>query len=118
MFSADSRHVAYVVSDVGGKMLVVDGERVGKPSSAGTDFVAELTFAPNNRTVGYVGITGGSWYERGLTRRAKRRVYMTGNQGSITTRCAFRNYTSPLTAVTSFTRFINCRRARRTSRLS
>ena len=81
MFSADSRHVAYVVSEVGGKTLVVDGERVGKPSSAGTDFVSELTFAPNNRTVGYVGITGGSWYERGLTRRAKRRVYMDGHSG-------------------------------------
>jgi hypothetical protein len=81
VFSADSRHVAYVVSDGDGKMLVVDGERVGRASSAGTDFVTELRFGPDNRTVGYVGITGGSWYEQGLTRRAKRRVYVDGQSG-------------------------------------
>jgi len=82
VFSADSRHVAYVVSEGDGKMLVVDGERVGRAAPAGTDFVTELTFAPNNRTVGYVGVTGGSWYERGLTRRAKRRIYVDGQAGN------------------------------------
>ena len=82
VFSADSRHVAYVVSEGDGKMLVVDGERVGRAAPAGTDFVTELTFAPNNRTVGYVGVTGGSWYERGLTRRARRRIYVDGQAGS------------------------------------
>ena len=81
VFSADSRHVAYVVSDAGVKTLVVDGERVGGGSAPGTDFVSELTFAPDNRTVGYVGITGGSWYESGFTRRARRRVYVDGRSG-------------------------------------
>ena len=81
VFSADSRHVAYVVSDDDRKMLIVDGERVGPASSAGTDFVTALTFAPDNRTVGYVGVTGGNWHELGLTRRAKRRVYVDGQSG-------------------------------------
>jgi hypothetical protein len=82
VFSADSRHVAYVVSDGDVKMLVIDGERVGRESAVGTDFVSELTFAANNRTVGYIGITGGSWYERGLTLRARRRVYVDGQSGA------------------------------------
>ncbi len=78
VFSPDSQHLAFVVSEGGTKTLMVDGVKVGRGSESGTDFVSSITFAPRNQRVAYVGITGGSWYERGFTARAKRRVYVDG----------------------------------------
>jgi Tol biopolymer transport system component len=78
VFSPDGQHVALVASQAGTKTLVVDGAKVGRGVESGTDFIASITFAPDNRRVAYLGITGGSWYERGFTRRAKRRVYVDG----------------------------------------
>jgi hypothetical protein len=92
-FCDEGRHVGYVVSDAGGKFLVVDGERAGAALLSGADFVADLTFAPDGRRVGYVAITGSYWailpryvgtgfIPKSIGRTAKRRVYVDGQPGA------------------------------------
>lgn len=82
LFSPDGQHLAWVISDGGGVALVVDGTKVGAASADETDFVTGLFFAPDSRRVAYVGVNGGDWYERGFTRRARRRVYLDGVAGT------------------------------------
>jgi roadblock/LC7 domain-containing protein len=82
LFSLDSEHVALVVADAGTTSLVVDGVKVGPASSARLDFIDRMMFAPDNRRVAYVAVNGGDWYERGLTSRARRRVYVDGVAGT------------------------------------
>jgi Tol biopolymer transport system component len=82
VFSPDNRHIAFAITDKGATALVIDGANVGRGPSGGTDFITELTFAPDNQRVAYIGVTGGSMYEEGLTARARRRVYVDGVAGT------------------------------------
>ena len=82
VFSPDNRHVAVAISVTGAKALVIDGDNVGRGPASGVDFITELTFAPDNRRVAYIGVAGGSFYEEGLTGRARRRVYVDGVGGA------------------------------------
>ena len=50
VFSPDGKRVVYVVGDSEGKRVVVDGNRVGRPSSA----IHSLRFSPDGRRVAYV----------------------------------------------------------------
>jgi hypothetical protein len=81
VFSPDNRHIAFAISIKDAKALVIDGNNVGRGPTAGTDFITELTFAPDNRRVAYIGVVGGSLHEQGLTSRARRRVYVDGVAG-------------------------------------
>jgi hypothetical protein len=81
VFSPDNRHVAVAISENETKALVVDGANVGRGPSGGTDFITDLTFAPDNQRVAYIGTTGGSMWEQGQTARARRRVYVDGVAG-------------------------------------
>lgn len=81
VFSPDSQHVAVVIGDAGATSLVVDGTKVGRPSTGELDFVAGLLFSPDSRRVAYVSVKGGDWYARGYTVRARRRVYVDGVAG-------------------------------------
>ena len=82
VFSPDNRHIAIAITDNEAKTLVIDGANVGRGPTGGTDFITELTFAPDNQRLAYVGITGGSLYEQGYTGRARRRVYVDGVAGT------------------------------------
>ena len=81
VFSPDSKHVAIAISEAGATTFVVDGAKVAQGPVAGTDFISELTFAPDNQRLAYIGVTGGNMYEQGLTVRARRRVYVDGVAG-------------------------------------
>jgi hypothetical protein len=81
VFSSDGRRIAIVVLKEGAITLLVDGASVGPSATGGTDFIADMFFSPDNRRIAYIGVAGGSWYEAGLTRRAKRRVYVDGVAG-------------------------------------
>ena len=91
-FCNEGRHVAYVASEAGGaRFLIVDGERVGGALLQGADFVSSLTFAPDGKRVGCIGIAGSFWAGsgprslggggKGVGRSAKRRVYVDGQPG-------------------------------------
>jgi hypothetical protein len=82
VFSPDSRHIAFGIADKEVRALVIDGANVGRGPAGGTDFITELTFAPDNHRVAYIGITGGGMYEQGFTGRARRRVYVDGVAGT------------------------------------
>ncbi len=82
VFSPDNRHVAFAIAVTGAQTLVIDGDTVGRGPASGTDFITGLTFAPDNRRVAYIGVAGGSFYEEGLTGRARRRVYVDGVAGA------------------------------------
>jgi hypothetical protein len=81
VFSPDSQHVAVVISEGDAKILVVDSVKTAGSTASGTDFILDLAFAPNNRRGAYIGVDGGSMYEQGFTRRARRRVYVDGIPG-------------------------------------
>jgi Tol biopolymer transport system component len=82
VFSPDNRRTAIIASEEGACWLVVDGRRTGPPLSRELDFFSDLTFAPALERVAYVGVRGGSLYDQGYTRRAKRRVYVDGVAGA------------------------------------
>lgn len=82
VFSEDSRHVAYAVSEGDVRTLVIDGERVSSGCAPGTDVVDEITFGPDNRRMGYVGVIGGKFFESGASQRARRRLYVDGQGGT------------------------------------
>ena len=82
VFSPDSRHLAFAVVDAGGLALVVDGKTIGRGPLAGTDFIRDLTFAPDNTRLAYIGVTGGNLWDQGMTARARRRVYVDGIAGA------------------------------------
>lgn len=81
VFSSDNRHIAFAIADNATKALVIDGAIVGRGPGAGTDFITDLIFAPDNQQVAYIAITGGSLYDQGYTVRARRRVYVDGVAG-------------------------------------
>ncbi len=91
-FCDEGRHVAYVASEAGGaRFLIVDSERVGGALLQEADFVSSLTFAPDGKRVGCIGIAGSFWAGsgprslggsgKGVGRSAKRRVYVDGQPG-------------------------------------
>lgn len=82
VFSHDGTHIAFATADAGATTLVIDGAKVGRGPAAGTDFITELTFAPDNQRLAYIGVTGGNMYDQGFTVRARRRVYVDGVAGS------------------------------------
>lgn len=82
VFSPDGQHIALVMSDAGSHALVIDGDRVGQGSTGETDHFTGLTLAPDGRRAAYVGVTGGTFFDRGETNRARRRVYVDGIAGS------------------------------------
>jgi hypothetical protein len=74
--------VAVAIAEAGATTLVIDGAKAGRSPTAGTDFVTDLTFAPDNQRVAYIGITGGNMYDQAFTARARRRVYLDGVPGT------------------------------------
>jgi hypothetical protein len=86
VFSGDSRHVAYVASDAGGAILVVDGERVassvafervGNKIYTGGGAFSQTKFAPDNKRVSYVRLTNVR-VESETDVRATRQLYLDG----------------------------------------
>ena len=81
VFSPDNRRIAFATTVDEATALVLDGVIVGKGPAAGTTFISDLTFAPDNERLAYIGVTGGSMWDQGYTARARRRVYVDGVAG-------------------------------------
>ncbi len=93
VFSPDSQHVAYVALENGKVGLVLDTSKVTAVARKGAflgglnsevrpgEFANRPTFSPDSRRVAYVWVRGGSWYGKGLTRRARRQVFLDGQPG-------------------------------------
>ena len=81
IFIGDSAEVAYVASDAGATTLVVRGERVGKGSADGADYVHSMVLAPDGRRVAFVAVNGGLFFASGFSGRARRRAYLQGEPG-------------------------------------
>ena len=81
-FSEDGLHTAYVVKDKDTLTTILDGKWVGECPAEGIDLAENLTWSPDGRRVAMVGVWGGSWFDQGYTRRARRRVFLDGQPGT------------------------------------
>jgi hypothetical protein len=77
VFARDGR-LAWMARLGDARTVVVNDERIARIVQDGTDFIDEFLVTPNGEHVVSVSVNGGTLFEHGETRRARRRVYVDG----------------------------------------